>query len=83
MQEKLRTHTRGLQVQGSILALVTQKKEDLLWKSVMFQLKSGTLKFMLNARIDTLPTPANLRYGSTPHQTSASCVEIEALQITT
>ena len=27
----------------------------------MFQLKSGTLKFMLNASIDTLPTPANLR----------------------
>ena len=26
----------------------------------MFQLKSGTLKFMLNACIDTLPTPANL-----------------------
>ena len=27
----------------------------------MFQLKSGTLKFMINASIDTLPTPANLR----------------------
>ena len=27
----------------------------------MFQLKSGTLKFMLNAAIDTLPTPANLK----------------------
>ena len=27
----------------------------------MFQLKSGTLKFMLNASIDTLPTPANLK----------------------
>ena len=27
----------------------------------MFQLNSGTLKFMLNASIDTLPTPANLR----------------------
>ena len=27
----------------------------------MFQLKSGTLKFMINASIDTLPSPANLR----------------------
>ena len=27
----------------------------------MFQLKSGTLKFMINASIDTLPTPANLK----------------------
>ena len=32
----------------------------MVWKSTMFQLKSGTLKFMLNACIDTLPTPANL-----------------------
>ena len=32
----------------------------MIWKSTMFQLKSGTLKFMLNACIDTLPTPANL-----------------------
>ena len=61
VQEKLQTHARGLQVQGTLLALASQEKEDLHWKSVMFQLKSGTLKFMLNASIDTLPTPANLK----------------------
>ena len=61
MQNKLQTHARGLQVQGTLLTLVSQEKEDMLWKSVMFQLKSGTLKFMLNASIDTLPTPANLK----------------------
>ena len=35
------------------------EKEDLSWKSSLFQLKSGTLKFMVNASIDTLPTSAN------------------------
>ena len=61
IQEKLMNHVETLQVQGSLLSLASQEKEDLLWKSTMFQLKSGTLKFMLNACIDTLPTPANLR----------------------
>ena len=48
-------------MQGSLLALAAREKVDLVWKSSMFQLKSGTLKFMLNACIDTLPTPANLK----------------------
>ena len=61
IQEKLRDHAATLQVQGSLLALAAREKVDLIWKSTMFQLKSGTLEFMLNASIDTLPTPANLR----------------------
>ena len=61
IQGKLKNHVESLQVQGSLLALASQEKEDLIWKSTMFQLKSGTLKFMLNAGIDTLPTPANLQ----------------------
>ena len=60
VQEKLSNHAKNLQVQGNLLTLANQEKEDLIWKSSMFQLKSGTLKFMLNACIDTLPTPANL-----------------------
>ena len=60
VQEKLSHHAKNLQVQGNLLTLANQEKEDMIWKSTMFQLKSGTLKFMLNACIDTLPTPANL-----------------------
>ena len=44
-----------------MLSLAVAEKQDVLWKSTMFQLKSGTLKFMINASIDTLPTPANLK----------------------
>ena len=61
IQEKLKNHVQTLQVQGPLLSLAIQETEDLLWKKSMFQLKSGTLKFMLNACIDTLPTQANLR----------------------
>ena len=61
IQGRLKNHVENLQVQGSLLALASQEKEDLIWKSTMFQLKSGTLKFMLNCGIDTLPTPANLQ----------------------
>ena len=60
-QEKQVEHAETLQVQGHLLTLAAKEKQDLLWKSSMFQLKSGTLKFMMNASIDTLPTPANLR----------------------
>ena len=66
-QENLTSHAENLQLQGNMLALAAKEKVDLVWKSSMFQLKSGTLKFMLNACIDTLPTPANLKrwkYGA-------------------
>ena len=61
IQENLASHAANLQVQGNLLTLAAKEKVDLVWKSSMFQLKSGTLKFMLNAAIDTLPTPANLK----------------------
>ena len=60
VQERLSNHAKNLQVQGNLLTLAKQEKEDLIWKSSMSQLKSGTLKFMLNACINTLLTPANL-----------------------
>ena len=46
--------------QGRFLALAETEKEDMVWKYYMFDLKQGTLKFLLNACIDTLPTAANL-----------------------
>ena len=49
-QEKQVEHAETLQVQGHLLTLAAKEKQDLLWKSSMFQLKSGTLKFMMNDR---------------------------------
>ena len=60
-QEQWEEHARSLTVQGNILALAAAEKEDAVWKSYMYNLKAGTLKFLLNATIDTLPTAANLK----------------------
>ena len=45
-----------------MLSIVAKEKVDILWKSSVFDLKSGTVKFMMNASIDTLPTPVNLKH---------------------
>jgi hypothetical protein len=52
---------KSLVVQGKNLAVAAAEKGDLLWKSYLYDLKAGTLKFLLNASIDTLPTAANLK----------------------
>ena len=36
------------------------EKSDMIWKSYMFNLKKGTLKFLFNSCLDTLPTQTNL-----------------------
>ena len=52
---------KSLVVQGKNLAVAAAEEGDLLWKSYLYDLKAGTLKFLLNASIDTLPTAANLK----------------------
>ena len=60
-QEKLVARANSLKVQGNMLSIVAKEKVDILWKSSVFDLKSGTVKFMMNASIDTLPTPVTLK----------------------
>ena len=60
-RKKWEGHVKELAVQGQFLALAAAEREDIVWKSVMYDLKQGTLKFLLNASIDTLPTAANLK----------------------
>ena len=59
-QEKWTEHVKSLTQQGHFLALAAAQHEDAVWKAYMFNLKQGTMKFLLNAAIDTLPTAANL-----------------------
>ena len=60
-REHWENHVKDLVVQGQYLALAAAQKQDVVWKSFMFNMKQGTLKFLLNAAIDTLPTAANLK----------------------
>ena len=58
---------KSLVKQGDLLELAKCQGTDLTWKSFIFNLKKGTLKFILNATIDTLPTNANLKqWGKSP-----------------
>ena len=52
---------KALAVQGKTLELAAAESTDFTWKSFLFDLKKGTLKFLANAHIDTLPTAANLK----------------------
>ena len=73
-REKWEQHVKQLAVQGQYLALATAEKEDVVWKSSMYDLKKGTLKFLLNASIDTLLTAANLkRWKKSPSDLCKVC----------
>ena len=53
-----------LDVQGKSLSLVAQEATDFAWKSFLYDMKAGTLKFLVNSVVDTLPSAANLvRWG--------------------
>ena len=55
----LESNTRHLDTlfkQGEFLKLAQEEKKDPIWKSFIWNLKSGTAKFLLNSTIHTLPT---------------------------
>ena len=53
-------HIKTLIKQGRFLELTQMEQTDATWKSYLYNLPKGTMKFVLNASIDTLPTKANL-----------------------
>ena len=73
-QDKQVSHAMTLTLQGHYLTLAAKEGEDIAWKSNMFNLKSGTLKFLLNSTTDTLPSPANLkRWKKSPNDICKLC----------
>jgi hypothetical protein len=52
---------RGYTMQGNLFALLQAESEGITWKSYMWNLYRGVLKFALNAGIDTLPTFTNFK----------------------
>ena len=55
------THVRSLVKQGKFLELTHLEKNDATWQSFIYNLPKGTMKFVLNSSIDTLPTKVNLK----------------------
>ena len=48
-ENKWREHVKTLVIQGRHLELASAEHSDAIWKSFVFDMKKGTLKFLLNA----------------------------------
>ena len=71
-------HISNLVKQGQFLAIAAKENCDMVWKSHMFNLKRGTLKFLLNACLDTLPTNANLlQWGKSSSDLCKRCLDAD------
>ena len=55
------SHVQKLVKQGNILALSKIEQTDATWQSYIYNLPKGTMKWILNSCIDTLPTKVNLK----------------------
>ena len=59
--EKHYEHIKSLVKQGKFLELTHLERNDATWKGFIYNLPKGTMKFVLNSSIDTLPTRVNLK----------------------
>ena len=64
-EEQCKEKLKSLAVQGKNLELAAAENSDFLWKSNLYDMRAGTMKCLLNAAIDTLPTAANLKRWKT------------------
>ena len=62
---KMLEHVQTLIKQGKFLELWKCEQNDATWKSYIFNLPKGTMKWLLNSSIDTLPTKINLKLWGT------------------
>ena len=53
-------HIQTLVKQGKYLEMLQLQNTDATWKSFVYNMPRGPMKFVLNASLDTLPTLANL-----------------------
>ena len=62
--EAQHVHLQTLMKQGESLQFLHAQQEDPTWKGYIYSLKKGTMKFILNSNIHTLPTMNNLKLWS-------------------
>ena len=59
--EQWNTKVEKLIMQGEFTKLLIEEKENVTWKSIIYNIPRGVLSFALNSTTNTLPTPDNLR----------------------
>ena len=79
-QDAWNSHLKSLLMQGEYTRVMEMQETDLVWKSAIFNLPKGVLKFMLNSTLNTLPTKDNLtRWGKRLSKSCSSCGRAEYL----
>ena len=67
-------------MQGDFLALVKEEQDSITWRSFLWDVPQGVLKFAVNAGINTLPSLDNLkRWGKRTNDRCPFCGNIETL----
>ena len=72
-------HVQTLIKQGQILELAKLEEKDATWNSYIFNLPKGTMKWLLNSCIDTLPTKVNLKQWGKVTNDKCFCTEKQTL----
>ena len=73
-------HARKLISQGHLIRLLQEMNIDATWQSYIHALPKGTMKFILNSAINTLPTKANLKlWGKSKSDKCVLCGRIQTL----
>ena len=65
---------KDLVVQGDMLRVSLLEKADYIWKSFIFDMPKGVMKFMIHSFTDTLPTKNNLSRWGKRMNTTVICV---------
>ena len=73
------THVSKLVKQGKTLELSQIEKNDATWQGFIYNLPRGTMKFLLNSAIDTLPTKVNLKLWGKRSSDKCRCGKRETL----
>ena len=77
--ESILTHVITLIKQGHYLKLTKLQQTDATWQSYIFNLPKGTMKWILNSAIDTLPTKTNLKQWGKLANDKCFCGERQTL----
>ena len=76
---KMYEHVQNLVKQGNFLELSKCEQNDATWKSYIYNLPKGTMKWLLNASIDTLPTRVNLKQWGKVNNDKCFCGQRQTL----
>ena len=76
---KMFEHIKNLVKQGNFLKLSKMEQNDATWKSYIYNLPKGTMKWLLNASIDTLPTRVNLKQWGKINNDKCFCGQRQTL----